>query len=66
MFDEKKYSLALLNNIIGGPGMNSRLNVSLREKEAMYIQLNLYIPHILTPVSSAFISAQTRKRLTGA
>jgi predicted Zn-dependent peptidase len=29
---EKRYSLALLNNILGGPGMNSRLNIALREK----------------------------------
>lgn len=29
---EKRTSLALLNNILGGPGMNSRLNISLREK----------------------------------
>ena len=29
---EKRYPLALLNNLLGGPGMNSRLNMSLREK----------------------------------
>lgn len=29
---EKRTTLALLNNILGGPGMNSRLNISLREK----------------------------------
>ncbi len=28
----KRKSLHLLNNILGGPGMNSRLNISLREK----------------------------------
>jgi predicted Zn-dependent peptidase len=32
VFDENKTGLYLLNNIVGGPGMNSRLNVSLREK----------------------------------
>lgn len=32
MFDPKRHSLYLLNNILGGPGMNSLLNVSLREK----------------------------------
>jgi predicted Zn-dependent peptidase len=30
----KRIPLALLNNILGGPGMNSRLNMSLREKSA--------------------------------
>jgi predicted Zn-dependent peptidase len=32
MFDNKRIGLLLLNNILGGPGMNSRLNVILREK----------------------------------
>lgn len=32
MFDDKRRALSLLNNILGGPGMNSRLNISLREK----------------------------------
>jgi predicted Zn-dependent peptidase len=30
--DEKRRALSLLNNMLGGPGMNSRLNISLREK----------------------------------
>ena len=28
----KRFALMLLNNILGGPGMNSRLNLSIREK----------------------------------
>lgn len=32
MFDKRRTALYLLNNLLGGPGMNSRLNVSLREK----------------------------------
>ncbi|MDL2255074.1 insulinase family protein [Parabacteroides sp. OttesenSCG-928-K15] len=35
MHDEKRLPLFLLNNILGGPGMNSRLNVSLREKNGL-------------------------------
>ena len=35
MFDNNKYPLFLLNNILGGPGMNNRLNVSLREKNGL-------------------------------
>ena len=31
-YDDKRTALYLLNNILGGPGMNSRLNVSLRER----------------------------------
>lgn len=32
VFDERKVAFSLLNNIIGGPAMNSRLNVAIREK----------------------------------
>ena len=35
MYDSKRAPLYLLNNIIGGPGMNNRLNVSLREKNGL-------------------------------
>lgn len=31
-FDEKRAPLILLNNILGGPGMNSMLNLAIREK----------------------------------
>ena len=30
--NEKKMHMVLLNNILGGPGMNSRLNLNIREK----------------------------------
>lgn len=33
LYDERRRTLLLLNNILGGPGMNSRLNISLREKK---------------------------------
>ena len=31
-FDEKKVGFTLINNMLGGPAMNSRLNVAIREK----------------------------------
>ena len=34
-YDDKRTTLYLLNNILGGPGMNSRLNVSLRERRGL-------------------------------
>ena len=34
-YDERRTGLYLLNNILGGLGMNSRLNVSLREKRGL-------------------------------
>ncbi len=33
--DPRRTALYLLNNILGGPGMNARLNVSLREKNGL-------------------------------
>ncbi len=32
LYDKRRRALLLLNNLLGGPGMNSLLNVSLREK----------------------------------
>lgn len=34
-YDERRTGLYLLNNILGGPGMNSRLNLSLRERRGL-------------------------------
>ncbi len=33
--DDRRWSLFLLNNILGGPSMNSRLNLSLRERNGL-------------------------------
>lgn len=35
LHDSRRLAFSLLNNILGGPGMNSRLNVSLREQEGL-------------------------------
>lgn len=34
-FDKKRTGLYLLNNLLGGPGMNSRLNLALRERRGL-------------------------------
>lgn len=34
-YNDKRTALYLLNNILGGPGMNSRLNVALRERRGL-------------------------------
>lgn len=34
-YDNKRTALYLLNNMLGGPGMNSRLNISLRERRGL-------------------------------
>lgn len=33
--DPRRWSLFLLNNILGGPGLNSRLNLALRERRGL-------------------------------
>jgi predicted Zn-dependent peptidase len=38
--DDKRLGLYLLNNLLGGPGMNSRLNISLREKHGLVYQVD--------------------------
>lgn len=35
LFDDRRVSLFLLNNMLGGPGMNNRLNLSLREHNGL-------------------------------
>lgn len=35
LFEDKRVGMYLLNNILGGPGMNSRLNVTLRERSGL-------------------------------
>ncbi|WP_280749209.1 pitrilysin family protein [Parabacteroides sp. PF5-9] len=35
MYDEKRMALFVLNNLLGGPGMNSRLNLMLRERHGL-------------------------------
>lgn len=38
--DDEKYAFFLLNNILGGPNMTSKLNMSLREKNALVYQVD--------------------------
>ncbi|MDH6353731.1 putative Zn-dependent peptidase [Dysgonomonas sp. PH5-45] len=45
LHDPKRHALYLLNNILGGPGMNSRLNLSLREKKG-------YVYNVESSISS--------------
>ena len=41
--DERRYALSLLNNILGGPGMNSRLTSRLREKAGLVYTIDSYL-----------------------
>ena len=45
IFDNQKTAFTLLNNLLGGPAMNSRLNVAVREKEGFcYTIESQYVP----------------------
>ena len=41
--DNRRFALVLLNNILGGPGMNSRLNISLRERAGLVYSVDSYL-----------------------
>ena len=45
LYDSRKTAFTLLNNILGGPAMNARLNVALREKQGFcYTVESQYVP----------------------
>ncbi len=41
--DPRRFGLLLLNNLLGGPGMNSRLNTSLRERAGLVYSVDSYL-----------------------
>lgn len=53
----KKLVLNLLNNVLGGPGMNSRLNLSIRERKgyAYHVESN-YVPYTDSGLFSVYVS----------
>lgn len=51
----KRYALSLLTNILGGPGLNSRLNLSLREKHGLAYNVEAnYTPYSDTGLFSVY------------
>ncbi len=41
--DPRRFALSLLNNVLGGPGMSSRLNVALRERAGLVYSVDSYL-----------------------
>lgn len=41
--DRRRFALLLLNNILGGPGMTSRLNMAVREKHGLVYSIDAYL-----------------------
>lgn len=41
--DKRRYALLLLNNVLGGPAMNSRLNTVVRERHGLVYSIDAYL-----------------------
>jgi predicted Zn-dependent peptidase len=60
--DENRIPLFLLVNILGGPGMNSRLNLALREKHGFVYSIDAhYIPYTDTGMFAVFFGTEPRQ-----
>jgi predicted Zn-dependent peptidase len=59
---QKRLQLYLLNNILGGPGMNSRLNLALRERRGYsYSAESHYAPYTDTGAVMIYFSSDKEK-----
>ena len=59
---KKRLQLYLLNNILGGPGMNSRLNLALRERRGYsYSAESHYAPYTDTGAMMIYFSSDKEK-----
>lgn len=59
--DKRRVGMFMLNNILGGPGLNSRLNLSLREKNGLaYNVESNYNPYCDTGVFSIYFGTDAR------
>lgn len=57
LYHPQRLSLILLNNLLGGPGMNSRLNLTLRERNALTYSIESdYTPYSDTGVFSVYFA----------
>lgn len=59
--DDRRPGMLLLNNILGGQGMNSRLSLSLREKNGLaYNVESVYSPYCDTGAFSVYFGTDSR------
>lgn len=62
MVNENRVPLFLLTNILGGPGMNSRLNLALREKYGFVYSIDAhYIPYTDTGMFAVFFGTEPKQ-----
>jgi len=61
LFDPKRRVLQLLSNILGGPGLNSRLNISMREKRGLVYNVeSSYTPYSDTGIFSVYFGCDKK------
>lgn len=61
-YNNDRIGLHLLNNILGGPGMNSRLNMTLREKRGYsYSAESHYLPYTDTGAVNIYFSCDRER-----
>jgi predicted Zn-dependent peptidase len=59
--DPRRLGLSLLNNLLGGPGMNSRLNMALREKNGIAYNIeSIYSPYYGTGVFNIYFGTDSQ------
>lgn len=57
----KRFTLFLLNNILGGPGMNSRLNMNIREKYGFTYHIeSAYVPFKDTGLFNIYLATEKK------
>lgn len=62
LYDDKRYAMVLLNNILGGPCMNSKLNLALRERHGyVYTVESTFTPYSDTGVFSIYFGTDPKK-----
>ncbi len=58
--DARRFPLFLLNNILGGPAMNSRLNLTVRERHGYAYNIeSAYLPYTDTGVFSIYLGTDS-------
>ncbi len=58
---DDRYALLLLNNILGGPNMSSRLNMSIRERNGLaYTVESSLVSYVDTGVWSVYVGCDTK------
>ncbi|GAB2769243.1 putative Zn-dependent peptidase [Hymenobacter luteus] len=62
LHDERRIPFILLNNLLGGPGMNSRLNLAVREKYGLVYTIDAgYSPYTDTGLFSIYFGTEKKQ-----